>query len=187
MAGTMTLTLFLLPCYCYNHDHTKLFVKNLCTPSFVFNFICNHLKLPQKWYLRVNQICEITSEVSISQKNNVQNDIPKVSYFPAVANTLRTNKQTEKRSCPPMCKRSIDVDVAAEEHDIGRTHPSFGMTPTFQNLSVLTSQIIFSKSRCHTAPRPSFFWHYNDKDLNVYFLVTHVISSPISHNYLSGN
>ncbi len=35
----------------------------------------------------------------------------------------------------------------------GRTHPPFGMTPTFQNLSLSTSQIIFSKSRCHTRRR----------------------------------
>ncbi len=34
-----------------------------------------------------------------------------------------------------------------------RAHPSFGMTPTFQSLTLLTSQIIFSKSWCHTKRR----------------------------------
>ncbi len=35
----------------------------------------------------------------------------------------------------------------------GHAHPSFGITPTFQNLTLLASQIIFPKSRCHAKRR----------------------------------
>ena len=61
----------------------------------------------------------------------------------------------------------------------GVAHPSFGMTPTFQNLTLLTSWIIFSKvgvmpKEGWVQPaRPSFFW-YDDKDLKVCFLVTRI-------------
>ncbi len=49
--------------------------------------------------------------------------------------------------------RSLSQSYQMKDGRRGRAHPSFGMTMTFQNLSLLTSQIILSKSRCHTKRR----------------------------------
>ncbi len=50
----------------------------------------------------------------------------------------------------------------------GRVHPSFGMTPTFQNLTWIWKVGVTPKG--HSCP--SFFCHDNNKDLKVCFLVT---------------
>ncbi len=60
----------------------------------------------------------------------------------------------------------------------GHAHPPFGMTPTFRSLTLLTSQIIFSKSRCHTKRMMDTATHAHPSFAitmtKVCFLVTHV-------------
>ena len=75
-------------------------------------------------------------------------------------------------------KAFVDV-IPKEGWARGHAHPSFGMTTAFQNLTLLTSYIYMLHSRkVGVMPKEgwaSIFWHDNDKDLNVCFLVTCVI------------
>ncbi len=62
----------------------------------------------------------------------------------------------------------------------GRAHPSFGMTPAFQECNLWYQQnseksVSSQKKDGRGHPSPSFFWYDNNKDLKVCFLVTRII------------
>ena len=83
-------------------------------------------------------------------------------------------------------KRTLRFLLSYHGH-VTRAHPSFGMTPSFQNLTADIINHILEKSvscqkkdGCGHA-RPSFFSYDNDKDLKVCFLMTRIIYGHLAY------